>query len=236
MNEYQPEERVPAPEGSPKLPSFFVRPAMVVFQPADLFQALANRPVWFPMLAFAALAAGSSMLFVPGAVWEQTMSAAGPEAAEAMGGMGAAVMRVFSPFAAAAAIFGSALFLTAVSFVAFVFIRGDEAKFRQYLSIFAHTAIIGALGAYVYLPFRLRSEDLQLTFSVGTFMPFLGEGYLANVFQIMDLFGLWTVVVAALGISLLDERRRWGSTAVVAVALLLVVPALVFALIPTFFG
>ena len=231
MNEYQ------AQEEAPPTPSFFRRVAMVVFQPAELFQALAARPVWFPMLAFASVATGASMAFIPSEAWQGTMGDMPPEATEAMGELGAVCMKIMGVFGTMAGTFGLTLVATAVSYVAFVFIRGDEAKFKQHLSMFSHTAIFTALAAYVYLPFRIRGQEVNLTFSVGTFVPFLPEGgYLTNVLNFMDLFGLWSATVAALGISLLDERRRWGPTAVVAIVLLVVIPALGFGLIPTLFG
>lgn len=155
-------------DDAPQLPNFFVRMAMILFQPAALFQALAARPAWFPMLAFASVATGASFLFLPGDVWTELARQGSPEATEAMGNLGATVMRSF--------------------------------------------AVV----------------------SVGTFMPFVPEGYLASVLGGMDLFSVWVAVVAGLGLSLLDERRRWAPTAAITVALMVVAPAMLTAL-PTLF-
>lgn len=221
-------------DDAPQLPNFFVRMGMVLFQPAALFQALAARPAWFPMLAFVSLAIGTAMLFLPGEVWLEMMQQGSPEAAEAMGGIGATVMKFFAALASTAGAFAFTLFIAGVTYVALVFVRGDEANFRQHLSILAHSGIISALGFWFMLPFKSRALDMRLSFSVGTFMPFLPEGYLASVLGAMDIFSVWTAVVAGLGLSLLDARR-WAPTAVVTVVVMVLIPAMLTAL-PTLFG
>ena len=230
MNEHQPQEE------APRLPNFFVRMAMVFFQPAALFQALAARPAWFPMLAFAATAAGASMLLLPPEVWIETMRQARPEQVEAMGSINPSILRFITAIGITGAAFGFTLVFAVVTYVVFVFFRGDEANFKQHLSILAHTAIITAVAAFFYLPFRIRSGDVELVFSVGTFMPFLTDGFLANLLQRLDIFALWGAVVAGLGFSLLDPRRRWGPTAIVAVVVMVLLPSLVLALVQTAAG
>lgn len=222
-------------DDAPQLPNFFVRVAMVLFQPAALFQALAARPAWFPMLAFVSLAIGAAMLFLPGEVWLEMMRQGSPEGAEAMGDIGASVMKFFVALASTAGPFLFTLFFAGVTYVALVFVRGDEATFRQHLSILAHSQIIGTLGTWFMLPFKSQKMDPTFSFSVGTFMPFLPESYLTSVLGAMDIFGVWTAVVAGLGLSLLDSRRRWAPTAVVTVVVMVVIPAMLAAL-TTLFG
>lgn len=180
------------------------------------------------------LAIGAAMLFLPGEVWLEMMQQGSPEAAEAMGGIGATVMKFFAALASTAGAFTFTLFIAGVTYVALVFVRGDEANFRQHLSILAHSGIISALGFWFMLPFKSRALDMRLSFSVGTFMPFLPEGYLASVLGAMDIFSVWTAVVAGLGLSLLDARR-WAPTAVVTVVVMVLIPAMLTAL-PTLFG
>lgn len=222
-------------DDAPQLPNFFVRMGMVLFQPAALFQALAARPAWFPMLAFVSLAIGAAMLFLPAEVWLEMMRQGSPEAAGAMGDIGASVMKFFVAVASTAGAFAFTLFFAGVTYVALVFVRGDEANFRQHLSILAHSGIIGALGFWFMLPFKSQSLDMRQSFSVGTFLPFLPESYLASVLGAMDIFSVWTAVVAGLGLSLLDARRRWAPTAVVTVVVMVLIPAM-FTALPTLFG
>ncbi len=228
MNEHHPQD------DAPQLPNFFVRMAMVLFQPAALFQALAARPAWFPMLAFASVATGASFLFLPGDVWTELARQGSPDAAEAMGDLGATVMRSFAAISTTGGVFGVTCLLAGLTYVACVFVRGDEATFRQHLSVLAHSSVVGALGYWIMLPFRIRNLDLTTAFSVGTFMPFVPEGYVASVLGGMDLFSVWVAVVAGLGLSLLEERRRWAPTAAITVALMVVAPAMLTAL-PTLF-
>jgi hypothetical protein len=60
---------------------------------------------------------------------------------------------------------------------------------------------------------------------VGTFFPFLDDGWLASGLSWLDLFGLWAWVLVALGASKLDPKRSWGSAAAI---ILTVVVALTF--------
>jgi hypothetical protein len=96
-----------------------------------------------------------------------------------------------------------------VTFV-FSFLFGDEGRYSQYLSVVSHALFIGAVGAVLLLPLRIAQGDPSLTLNVGTFLPFLEEGYAFRVLKLLDLFGLWGYAVMAVGVTKIDHRRGLG--------------------------
>jgi hypothetical protein len=128
--------------------------------------------------------------------------------------------------AAGAAFLMSLLFpivLSAITYVIFVFIRGDEARIKQHICVVAHAGVISALGAILNAIVNMRGGALQETLSVGTFFPFLPDGYFTELLLALDLFQLWGAAVAGIGLAAIDPRRSAGSTAAILIALVVVI-------------
>ena len=218
-------------EELPPRPAFFKRVWMVFVQPGDLFKQLALNPAWFPMAAFVAIVAALSMWFVPGEAFEAVLEArVPPDQAAQMPDIPPEFIRLFS---VGVILVGSLLFplvLSLISYVVFVFVRGDEAKFKQHLCVMSHAGVIGAFGGLFMLPLRMRSLDIEQTLSVGTFFSFLPEGFVLNVLMGIELFSLWATVIAGIGIAAIDPRRSWQSTASI-----LFVVLVLFAVVMAFF-
>ena len=218
-------------EELPPRPAFFKRLWMVFVQPGDLFKQLALNPAWFPMAAFVAIVGALSMWFVPPEAFEAAMQARiPPDQAAQMPDIPPEILRVMS---AGVILVGSLIFplvLSLISYVVFVFVRGDEAKFKQHLCVMSHAGVIGAFGGLFMLPLRMRSLDIEQTLSVGTFFSFLPEGFLLNVLMGIELFSLWATVIAGIGIAAIDPRRSWQSTASI-----LFVVLVLFAVVMAFF-
>ena len=217
----------PGADEPPPRPAFLKRLWMVFVQPGDLFNALALNPAWFPMLVLVAVVTGATMWFIPAEAFEAQMLGRMPADQPAqMPAIPPAVLRATATGGAAVVTFVFAIILSLVTYVIFVFIRGDKATLKQHLSVISHAGIIVAFGALFVLPIRILSVDVTRTLSVGTFLPFLPEGYVHNLLTGLDLFSLWAAVVAGLGLSLLDPRRRWGPTATVMIALVVIAAAI----------
>jgi len=205
----------------PPRPPFFKRLWMILFQPADLFRALADNPAWFPMAAFGAAIAGVAMILTPADAFHEIAAAQmPPEPSAAVPGT-PMVFKWGAVVFSSAAMLLSPVILSLVTYVIFVFMRGDRATLRQHRCVLAHAGVISAFGALLVTPLRARNLDAQEVLALGDLVPFL-DGFLLKVLNGMDLFGIWTSVVAGLGLSLLDERRGWASTAAVLVGLLAV--------------
>jgi len=210
-----------APEEEPSLPALPVRYAQVFFSPASLFQRLADKPVWFfTLLVSGALIALGTYLIPPElqlqAIREQAMASGGqappPDFMENMG-----------LFRIATLIFGPLFYLLltlvtgAVVMGIFNFLFGEEGTFAQYMSVLAHANLVVATSYVLLVPLRISAEDPQLLLSVGTFMPFLPEGWLAGFFGFLDLFGLWSWTLVGLGVAKMTRISWAAATAAVMV-------------------
>jgi len=204
-------------DDAPPLPNLLHRVSMVVFSPGDLFPRLAARPAWFGATVVAA-AFGALLVFAPSAV---------QELAEATSGQGFEMTKFIQVIWLALALPGTVvqvLVVSGLTYAALVFVRGDEATFKQHLSVISHAWILNGLASVAIL--AMSAAGLSSgpdTVTVGALLPFLPDGFLSNFLNEVSLFWLWSAVVAGLGLSLLDPRRRWGPTAAVTVAMTLVV-------------
>jgi hypothetical protein len=104
-----------------------------------------------------------------------------------------------------------------------------QATFAQVLTVLVHASSVLALGAIVALPIDYLRESLGGATSLATMLPGLGDGSFAGrLFGAVDVFVLWWVVLAALGLGVLYQTRtmtiaRWllGAYATGAAALAL---------------
>jgi hypothetical protein len=137
-------------------------------------------------------------------------------------------IRIFS-------IVGAALSIVIFSFIGagittfiFAFVLGDEGRYRQYLAVGVHTAMVPLVVATLLAPMRVASGDPQLTINVGTFMTFLPDGYLYNVFRAMDVSQIWAMLVAAQGIHAIDRKNRsFASAATIQLGIFLCIALVV---------
>lgn len=209
-------------DDAPPLPNLLHRVSMVVFSPGDLFPRLAARPAWFGATVVAA-AFGALGVFVPSAM------PAMPAGQGVEGFEMSTIMRFVSLVIVLPVVLIAVLVASGITYVAFVFVRGDEATFRQHLSVMSHSMILNSLATVALLAMSAAGlSPGPETLSVGGLAPFLPDGFLSSFLGRVSLFGLWYAVVAGLGLSLLDPRRRWGPTAAVTVGM-----TLAFALIGT---
>ncbi len=213
-------------EEPPPRPAFLRRLWMVIVQPGELFNALARNPAWFPMAAFTAATVGIVLALTPAEVFYE--AAAANASPEQLGDLRAVPMIWYK---VPAVVFGTGTILvmpviiSLVTCAIFVFMRGDRATFRQHLCVMSHAGVITAYGFLLMAPLRIRNLNIEEILSLGDFVPFL-DGFVFNLLDGMDLFAIWGSVVAGLGLSLLDERRRWWPTAAVLVGIVAIFAAI----------
>ena len=133
------------------------------------------------------------------------------------------VVRIVTIVAPAVAFIVMAFIGAAITTFIFSFVLGDEGTYKQYLAVGVHAAVIPTLAAVLLSPMRIAAENPQLTINLGTFLVFLPEGYVSNVFQAMDVTQIWAALVTALGIHAIDRRRSFGSAAAIQLGLVVVV-------------
>ena len=219
-------------ENTSPIPSLPARLLKVFFSPGELFTALRENPAWFGALAVGSFLVFLSMFLVPADLWTQMFrdealrsgGQAPPESAMA-------IIRIVALLGAGLGLFLWAFIMAGVLWLFFGFFFGDEGKYKQYLSVVSHALIISAVGGLLLTPLRIFQENIQATLNLGTFFSFLEDGYPLRVLQMLELFGLWGMVVMAIGVSKVNPKRSLGS-ALTFFAVFAVGTALLFALIP----
>lgn len=216
------------PPEPPPRPAFFNRLWMVFVQPGQMFKTLALNPAWFPIALFGALVAAASTWLIPAELYQQ----AALQGLEGRADNAEAIAQIeqVPPIVFRASVMGFGFLaalvfpvvLSMVTYVAFVFVRGDQATFKQHLCVVAHTGIVTAVGGVLNAFVSARGGDIERTLSIGTFLPFLSEGYFADFLLAMDLFNLGGAVVAGIGLAAIDPRRGAAPTAGILVGLVVV--------------
>jgi hypothetical protein len=205
------------------------------FSPGKMAEDVARNPKWLgALLACVALMALSSALIPPELFAEIQRRAAlergvtPPPLTENTLRM----IRIFSVAGAAVAFAVISFFMSGLYTLVFVFILGDEGRYRQYLAIFVHSAFIPALLSLPLVPLRISTGDPQFALSVGSFLVFLEPGYVLNVFRMLDLTQLWSAAVMAQGVHAIDRRRGFGSAFAIMFGFTLVVALIVANFLP----
>ena len=202
----------------PPRPSLANRFAMVLMQPEKLARALGANPAWFPVALLVALGTAGIIAVLPAELWEAQIEASGQP------GTDAAVMitRIVAPLGTFIVMLLTPIVISAVTALVFIFMRGDDATYRQHLSVVSHAMIIILIGTALSAPLQARAGTLEAGLTLGTFFPFLPEGFLLTFLSQISLFGLWAIVVTGIGLAALDPRRRAGPTTAVLMALQLI--------------
>jgi hypothetical protein len=92
-------------------------------------------------------------------------------------------------------------------------ILGGEGRFKQYFSMVLIAGFVAFAGGLVSIPLQIRSNDLFATLSVGTLLPFLGEGFLRTWMNAIGLFTIWESIVLGIGATCIDkDLGRVGAT------------------------
>jgi len=213
-----------SPTQGRSLPSLPSRLVAVFFSPGKLMEQLAAEPRWVGALLVGAVIVGLSMVAIPLDLFlemnrEQALSR-GVDFPE-LGENALRAMRVVIPL-------GSVLSTVVFSFVfaglytvIFAFILGDEGRFGQYLAVVSHAWFIAVLFGLLVTPLRIATGNPQYTLNLGSFMLFLPDGYLLNVFRAMDLTQIWSMLVIAQGAHAIDTRRSFTSAATILMGILL---------------
>jgi len=187
----------------------------VFFSPGEVFEGLKTKPAWFGALAVGAVLVALSVILIPGDLWVQSMreqvAQRGGEVPPMMESAGA-IFRVASVASGLLFWFIWAFLLAGIVTLVFSFLLGDEGGYRQYLSVVSHGLFIGAVGSLLLVPLRIFQQDPSLTLNLGSFLPFLEEGYAFRVLKLLDLFALWGAAVMAVGVTKMDPRRGFGSS------------------------
>ncbi len=191
----------------------------VFYQPRDVMNAVAGNPTWVaPLLLVLGLGVLTALL-IPEEVMEQSTR---KMLSKMPGGAAAAAeldSQDFSPTSVTNLL--SIVFTTIITgllialwgLLLFRGILGGEGRFKQYFSMVLITGVIASVGGLVSIPLQIQSGDLFAFLSVGTLLPFLGEGFFRTWMSAISLFTIWQCIVLGIGATCIDEDLgRVGAT------------------------
>lgn len=215
-----------ARDAASPLPSLPVRLVQTVVSPGKMSEAVAAHPRWIGALLVCAVLFALSQALIPMELLEEMQRRVAlrsgrpvPEIPESA----RTVIRVVSIVAPAVAFILMSFVMAGINTFIYAFVLGDEGAYKQYLAIGVHAAVITALAQVLLAPARIAAEDPQLTINLGTFLLFLPEGFISNVFRMADVSQIWASLVVAMGAHAIDRRRSFASAAAIQMAIVLVV-------------
>ena len=201
-------------EAAASPPSLPRRVVAVFVSPGGLFEQLREKPVWGGAMLLLVVVNVVVMLLMPAELFEEQIRRSLEGTGNEMSGDAIATAVSIGRYAgiAMAGVMGAVgtFAIAGIMFFVFATLLGDSGRFRQYLSVCAHALIISSVGALVQVPLRRLQGDIELTLSLGTFAPFLGEGFLQAFLNAIGLFGLWVAMLMALGVTRIQPGRSWG--------------------------
>ena len=204
---------------NPEPMPLFQRVTGVFHRPRAVMNAVAENPTWVaPLLLVLGLGVLTALL-IPAEVMEQSTR----NMLSKMPGGGAAAAELdsedFSPTSMTNLL--SIVFTTIITgllialwgLLLFRGILGGEGRFKQYFSMVLITGVIASVGGLVSIPFQIQSGDLFAFLSVGTLLPFLGEGFFRTWMNAISLFTIWQCIVLGIGATCIDkDLGRVGAT------------------------
>ena len=202
-------------------PSLPGRVVSVFVAPGALFERLRDRPVWGTTMLLLVVLNLVVMFLIPAELFEEQIrrSLADAEMGEEEIAMAATWGRYLG--IAAAGVMGAvgSFVVGLVLFFVFSTLLGDDGRFRQYLSVVVHALVVSSIGALVQVPLRRNAGDMELVLSLGTFAPFLEDGFLLSFLGAIGLFGIWCAMLMATGITRIQPTRGWGGAFAIVMAL-----------------
>lgn len=208
--------------GQTSLPSLPARLLAVFVSPGRLMEALAKNPRWIGAMLVTIALIGLGTVLIPAELFMEAQREAALERGMDAPEMTERAIRTMGIVIPLAATLFSGLMMAVfagVYFIVFAFILGDEGRYVQYLAAVAHAWFIAALLSLALTPLKISTGDPQFTLNLASFLPFLSDGYVLNVFRALDLTQIWSTLVIAQGAHAIDRRRSFPS----AVAILLVI-------------
>lgn len=226
----------PDPAGTPEettgpVPSLPVRLFQAIVSPTRMAATVAEHPRWLGAVLVCAVLAALSVALIPAEIMQEAqrrmmLRSANAGQVQEIPERARDILRVISIVGAAVGFIVISFLGAGINTFIFAFVLGDEGKYRQYLAVGSHAAVIPMLAAILLVPMRIAAEDPQLTINLSTFLGFLPQGYLFNVLRMMDVTQIWAALVTAQGIHAIDRRRSLGSAAAVQLGFVLLIALL----------
>jgi len=226
-----------------KSPGLLGRIVGVLFSPKETFAAVAARPRWLGVMLVTLIMSSASyyvILAAPemqGAIVDQQISALESRGTTVSDDQVANFERFigYLPVGYAIGVFvlGPLVGAALAGIVMWIFttLMGGNGTFKQVFAVMSHAGIISALSAVFVAgmlvagarPIGVRPPGANL----GVFVPMLEEtSFVAVMLRSIDMFLLWWMVVAAIGLGVLYKRRT-GPIATTFIGIYVVIAVLI---------
>jgi hypothetical protein len=211
-------QTVAGPDPGPK--SFAARLTGILFSPRETYESVVRHHGWVGMLALSTLVAALGMAALLStesgrqAMIDQSVSAMESwgrtvdDAAYAALEKQAAISRFVQPIAIL--IIGPLMTFVIAGVLLGVFnaLLGGDAKYKQVLSVVAHTAPVSVVQQLFTMPVNYFRGSLSSPTNLSVFFPMLEEkSFLVALLGTIDLFLIWWVFVLAIGLAVLYRRK-----------------------------
>ncbi len=210
-------------ESPSPLPSLPARIVAVFVSPGRLFEQLREKPVWGTTMLLLVVLNVVMMFLLPAELFEEQIRSSIEQSGADAGDVPIDTMVTIGRYSgiAMAGVMGAvgSFIIGTVLFFVFATLLGDNGRFRQYLSVVVHALLVSSVGALIQVPLKRSAGDMELVLSLGTFAPFLDEGFLLSFLSAIGLFGIWCAMLMGLGITRIQPTRGWGGAFSIVMAL-----------------
>jgi hypothetical protein len=188
------------------------RVGALFLHPVRLFEELRAHPSWLGPLLMAIAIGILVIVALPDSIFVESMQGATTRRGELVEitsepAVVALWERIRLSLGVAATHPLKALMLAGFLMLVFGKLGRGVAEFRHYFAVAAHVLLISAVGALVMLPFQRAALDSGLFASLALVMPDLASyGFGGRLLAALDLFTAWMLVVAAVGVAVVNRR------------------------------
>lgn len=213
-------------KGSQREMGTFEKIYNLFFAPRKTFESIDRKPAWLtPMVIVVVVVLLFTIVVMPIMIPQQMEKQRAKMEEKGMSAeqidkameMGEKFGRILGPISAGV---GTVIYLLAISGL-FLFvgniILGGKSSFKKLLSVVCYTSLIGSLNSIILLPIILSKENMDVHFSLAAFMSSdTTETFLYQFLKNIDLFWIWQIIVAGIGIAVIYKFSTKKSITMVA--------------------
>ena len=204
----------------------------VFLAPSKTFQSIDRKPDWIIPMAIVLAVVLLVTIFIMPIVMPEKMAeqrakmeekGMSPEEIDRAVEMGESIGSKAGPVMGVVSTFIVLLIIAALlMFTCGIILGGEKTSFKKVLSVVSYTSLIGSLGSLILLPVILSKKTAEVGFNLASFMSSdASESFLYQLLKKVDLFMIWEIIVAGIGLAVIYKLTT--KKTITAVALLYVI-------------
>ena len=195
----------------------------VFFSPKELFERLDQKPTWvLPMVTVIVVSLIMTLILLPTVIRPYTLEnlesgfgGSGEQLERARGLLAGPVLYASSLTAALLGVPAKLLIISGIYALSLLPITGEN-RVRRMFSVLSHTAVISALGGVVGGALMIARKSIHVSMGLNLFFPFVQkETFLYRLLMQANFFTIWSVLVLALGVSVVGRMNTKKSYSIV---------------------